>query len=173
MLTIIGRVASSEPSHQTRQKSSPGHPRGDACAHPALDGATMATSHHKVARKGSAKRTQEAELSQQPTKSRFGYRRPWHPPSTTRGVPNQPRITSARTMAISGSRPWASHTAGFYRESAALPGSDYSQLITPSAFLLEAQSDDCPPDPQNGRLVASTGRNASCEKQQGGDHTPY
>ena len=80
MLTIIGRVASSEPSHQTKQKLSPGHPRGDACAHPALDGATLATSHHKVAGKGSAKRFQEAEPSQQPTESRFECRRPWHPP---------------------------------------------------------------------------------------------
>jgi len=53
-LTIIGRVASTGLSHQAMQKSSHGHPRGDACAHPVPRGASLATSHRKGERRGFA-----------------------------------------------------------------------------------------------------------------------
>jgi hypothetical protein len=63
----------------------------ETVAHPALHGATLATSHRKVERKGFARRFQEARPSQRPTEPGFGYQRPWHSSSTQpHGVPNEP-----------------------------------------------------------------------------------
>jgi hypothetical protein len=114
ILTIIGRVASSGLSHQTTQKSSHGHPLGDACAHPVPRGASLATSHRKGERRGFAIRFQGAEPSRRLTKSRSGYQQTWQPPVTIPSVPNPVCIAPARTRKLISGGPSIIYSAGFY-----------------------------------------------------------
>jgi hypothetical protein len=61
-----------------------------------------------------------------------------------------------RTPAISGSRPWANHTAGFYRESAALRGSTLPAMSSASvaSCIFTTSASPKPPNQQNAQIIA-------------------
>ena len=57
------------------------------------------------------------------TESHDSHHLSWRHASAARGFSALPLTSIRRTLAISGSRPYANHAAGFYREFAALRGS--------------------------------------------------